>query len=180
MEVIVGGIALLVLVPLSVVLSIAAIRKAKLNRDALDSLTSAIQGIHDPDMTPVFGEIKVLEARSEDRDNDLMSRIDRLEASLAAVPGKVLHSIQGSVNNAQGKLGELAAHMKLKAQYDKVLPATGITDFIGIRFPTVNDPGEICFVEVKSGGARLSGEQKAMKEIINKGKIRFEQVQISA
>lgn len=97
-----------------------------------------------------------------------------LEREIASVPGKVLQSIQGSVNAQKGALGELIGYIQLNAEYDRIIPLGNVVDFLAIRFPTDTKPGKIVFIDIKTGKAkRLSKEQKAVRELIENKQIEF-------
>jgi len=52
------------------------------------------------------------------------------------------------------------------------------TDFIVFKGMDEKDIREVVFVEVKSGKARLSNQEKKLKEAINKKRVRFEEYRI--
>jgi predicted Holliday junction resolvase-like endonuclease len=107
-------------------------------------------------------------------------RLTEMEDRIDALPNKVLESINGSISNQKGKLAELIAYVNLKAGYDKVIPLGNIVDFIGIRFPTENDPGTFDFIDVKNGkSARLSEDQKQLQKLIQSQSIQFLKIKIT-
>ena len=102
------------------------------------------------------------------------SEIDALQKQIDKIPGKVLESITGSSNHSKGKLGELVAYLSMQADYDRLIPLGNIVDFIGIRFSTETEPGTMDFIDIKNGKkARLSSDQKALKDIIEANNITF-------
>jgi len=95
------------------------------------------------------------------------------------IPSKVLQSVQGSVNANKGVLGELVSVLKLRAEYDRIIPIGNIADFICIKLPTESREGTIDFVEVKSGGRkRLTAEQKALQKLVEEKKVQFVKVEV--
>lgn len=97
-----------------------------------------------------------------------------LESAIRDIPGKVLHSIQSSVNVKKGALGELIGYIELEAQYDRIIPLGNIVDFVCIKLPTKDNPGCIDFVDVKTGkNSRLSKEQRALQQLVSEKKINF-------
>lgn len=89
------------------------------------------------------------------------------------VPNKVLETIQGSTNNLKGNLGEMIGYLKLHASYDKIIPLGNIVDFIALEFPKDGKPGKIIFIDIKTGKARLSKDQKMLKSLIDNRQIEF-------
>lgn len=95
------------------------------------------------------------------------------------IPAKVLQSVQGSVNANKGVLGELISVIKLRAEYDRIIPISNIVDFICIRLPTETREGTVDFVEVKSGKARrLTNEQKQLQKLLEDKKVQFVKVEV--
>lgn len=95
------------------------------------------------------------------------------------IPGKVLQSVQGSVNANKGVLGELITVLKLRAEYDRIIPVSDIVDFICIKLPNDTHPGSVDFVEVKSGKAkRLTTEQKQLQKLLLDKKVQFVKVEV--
>jgi predicted Holliday junction resolvase-like endonuclease len=103
-----------------------------------------------------------------------------VEDAIKALPGKVLHSIQSSVNTKKGALGELIGYIELEAMYDRIVPLGNIVDFMCIKFPSENNEGGVDFVDIKTGkNARLSKEQKMLQELIKSKKIDFIKLNVS-
>lgn len=103
-----------------------------------------------------------------------------LENAIYNIPGKVLHSIQSSINNKKGKLGELIGYLELEAMYDRILPVGSIVDFICVQFPENSRPGTVDFIDIKTGKcARLSKDQKVLQRLIKEKKINFKKIDIS-
>lgn len=96
----------------------------------------------------------------------LEKKFQAMEKVLAGIPSKTLNTIQGSVNNTAGKLGEMMALLELQQQYDRLIVSKDIVDFIGIKFPTEDAPGCIHFIDVKTGkSASLSQDQRKLKSM---------------
>ena len=83
------------------------------------------------------------------------------------LPNKVLKSIQTSINVRKGKAGELATLMSFLGEYKRIIPLGQPIDFIGVSDDYID------FIEVKTGAAGLSPMEREIKEIIEKGKVRF-------
>ena len=96
-----------------------------------------------------------------------------LQDSIDALPNKVLQSITSSTNTHKGAVGEMIGYLKLHATYDRIIPLSDIADFLCIRFATETDPGCVHFIDIKTGKARLSAEQREMKKLIQDKKVDF-------
>jgi predicted Holliday junction resolvase-like endonuclease len=106
--------------------------------------------------------------------------LKQIEKSIEQVPNKVLHSIVSSTNGYKGKVGELMGYLRLANEYDKVIPINDITDFICITFPKDNKPGRLVFLDIKTGeSARLSQDQRKLRDIIKAKNIEFQKYSIS-
>lgn len=102
-----------------------------------------------------------------------------LEEMKKAIPEYVLQSLTGTANTQKGKLGELIGYLSLKAEYDRVIPLGTIVDFLGIKFPDETTEGYIDLIDVKTGkSARLSPDQKMLKQLATEKKIRFKTIKI--
>lgn len=94
--------------------------------------------------------------------------------NINTLPEDILRAITGSANTHKGKLGELIGYINLKAEYDRVIPIGSIVDFICLTFPKDGKPGQIVFIDIKTGkNARLSTDQRFLKKIIDEKNIRF-------
>jgi len=103
-----------------------------------------------------------------------------LQDAMEGLPNKVLQSITSSSSVHKGKLGELIGYLQLHASYDRVIPLADIMDFLVINFPTDKDPGRITFIDVKTGkSARLSRDQKIVKQLIEEKRVEFIKLSIS-
>lgn len=99
--------------------------------------------------------------------------LDSIHRALDLIPNKVLNAIKSSNNNHKGDFGEFVGFLKLKAEYDRVIPFGNITDFICISFPKEDKEGKIVFVDIKTGNAKLSKDQTMLKNIIKNKQIEF-------
>lgn len=109
----------------------------------------------------------------------LTNKVNSLDKKVDKIPSKVLESITSSANNYKGNLGELIGYMKLTAKYDKLIGFGNVTDFIGIKWPTNDDPGTIDFIDIKNGPhAKLTRDQSRLKKIIDEGNSSFIKVRI--
>lgn len=97
---------------------------------------------------------------------------------IEGVPNKVLQSIVSSSNNMKGNLGELMGFLKLKAEYDRVIPLGNIVDFIGIKLPKDGKEGQIDFIDIKTDKAKLSKDQSQLKKLIAEKRINFVKISI--
>lgn len=97
---------------------------------------------------------------------------------LEQVPAKVLGTFEGSTNTMKGNVGEWAAWQQLLASYDIVIPFNRVFDYIGIRFDRPDDPGVVEFLEIKTGKARLSEEQRKLKELLERGNVSFRTIRM--
>jgi predicted Holliday junction resolvase-like endonuclease len=86
--------------------------------------------------------------------------VKEIQDTLEDLPHDVLESITRSLGKRTGKLNELLATFEL-TQYDRLFYLGEPVDFIGIKY----DEG-IDFIEVKTGTARLSEDEKRLKDLI--------------
>jgi predicted Holliday junction resolvase-like endonuclease len=96
-----------------------------------------------------------------------------LKKQMDELPVKIMNTIQGNINNMKGELGEFIGYLQLHASYDRIIPINSITDFICVRLPKNGVDGAIDFVDCKTGSARLSKEQRALRKLIEEKKINF-------
>lgn len=104
-----------------------------------------------------------------------------LAKALDGLPTKTLNTIQGSINTTTGKLGEMIKFIELQRMYDRLIPVGDVIDFLAIRFPRDDDPGEIVFIDVKTGDkAVLNSDQKKLRALISDHKevISFKVVKV--
>jgi len=87
---------------------------------------------------------------------------------LEDLPRDVLGSITRSEAVRSGKLNELLATIEL-AHYDRLFYFGGSPiDFVGINY----DEG-VDFIEVKTGKARLSEDERKLRELIEAGRVNY-------
>jgi len=113
------------------------------------------------------------------RSNSIPNNFNSIINKIDEIPDIVIKKATGKTNYERGNLGELIAFLQLKSGYDKILPFHDIVDFIGIRFPNKDETGTITFIDIKTGNARLTKEQKALQEIIENKNIQFSKVKIN-
>ena len=93
--------------------------------------------------------------------------VKEIQDALDDLPHDLLESITRSLGRRTGKLNELLATFEL-TQYDRLFYLGEPIDFIGIKY------GEgIDFIEVKTGRARLSEDEKKLKELIDAKMVNY-------
>ncbi len=93
--------------------------------------------------------------------------VKEIQDTLEGLPHDLLESITRSLGKRTGKLNELLATFEL-TQYDRLFYLGEPIDFVGIKY------GEgIDFIEVKTGKARLSEDEKRLKELIDAKMINY-------
>jgi len=86
--------------------------------------------------------------------------VKEIQDALAGLPHDVLESITRSLGKRTGKLNELLATFEL-TKYDRLFYLGEPVDFVGIKY----DEG-IDFIEVKTGRASLTEDEKRLKDLI--------------
>ena len=86
--------------------------------------------------------------------------VKEIQDTLEGLPHDLLESITRSLGKRTGKLNELLATFEL-TQYDRLFYLGEPVDFVGIKY----DEG-IDFIEVKTGKARLTEDEKKLKDLI--------------
>jgi len=87
--------------------------------------------------------------------------VKEIRETLDGLPRNVLESITRSLGKRTGKLNELLATFEL-THYDRLFYLGEPVDFVGIKY------GEgVDFIEVKTGRARLSDDEKRLKELVD-------------
>ncbi len=86
--------------------------------------------------------------------------VKEIQDTLEGLPHDVLESITRSLGKRTGKLNELLATFEL-TKYDRLFYLGEPVDFVGIKY----DEG-IDFIEVKTGKARLTEDEKRLKDLI--------------
>lgn len=108
-----------------------------------------------------------------------IQQIEGLKKQVNSIPDQTLQVITGSANTGKGKLGELIGFISLKSEYDRIIPMGSICDFIGIKLPDGDNPGSMDFIDIKTGSsARLSKDQRGLKNLIERKLINFKTVKI--
>lgn len=105
---------------------------------------------------------------------ELPPNILTLYQEMQALPARVLATIQGSINPQKGKVAELLTYAELRYDYDKIIPLGSPVDFIGIKHG-----GTIDFIEVKSGAASLSEDEKEVRKLIAAGRVNFRLIKVT-
>ena len=93
--------------------------------------------------------------------------VKEIQDTLEDLPHDLLESITRSLGKRTGKLNELLATFEL-TQYDRLFYLGEPIDFVGIKY----DEG-IDFIEVKTGKARLSEDEKRLKELIDSKMVNY-------
>ncbi len=86
--------------------------------------------------------------------------VKEIQDTLEGLPHDVLESITRSLGKRTGKLNELLATFEL-TKYDRLFYLGEPVDFVGIKY----DEG-IDFIEVKTGRASLTEDEKRLKDLI--------------
>jgi predicted Holliday junction resolvase-like endonuclease len=86
--------------------------------------------------------------------------VKEIQDALEELPHDVLESITRSLGKRTGKLNELLATFEL-TKYDRLFYLGEPVDFVGIKY----DEG-IDFIEVKTGRASLTEDEKRLKDLI--------------
>ena len=86
--------------------------------------------------------------------------VKEIQDALEDLPRDVLESITRSLGKRTGKLNELLATFEL-TQYDRLFYLGEPIDFVGVKY----DEG-VDFIEVKTGRARLSEDERKLKDLI--------------
>jgi predicted Holliday junction resolvase-like endonuclease len=87
--------------------------------------------------------------------------VREIQALLEDMPRDVLASITRSMGTRTGKLNELLATLEL-TKYDRLFYLGDPVDFVGVKY----DEG-VDFIEVKTGRARLTEDERKLKELID-------------
>jgi predicted Holliday junction resolvase-like endonuclease len=86
--------------------------------------------------------------------------VKEIQDALAGLPHDVLESITRSLGQRTGKLNELLATFEL-TKYDRLFYLGEPVDFVGINYNEGVD-----FIEVKTGRAALTEDEKRLKDLI--------------
>ena len=93
--------------------------------------------------------------------------VKEIQDTLEDLPHDLLESITRSLGKRTGKLNELLATFEL-TQYDRLFYLGEPIDFVGIKY----DEG-VDFIEVKTGKARLSEDERKLKELIDSKMVNY-------
>ncbi len=93
--------------------------------------------------------------------------VREIQNILEDLPHDLLESITHSLGRRTGKLNELLATFEL-TQYDRLFYLGEPIDFVGIKY------GEgVDFIEVKTGKARLTEDEKKLKDLIDARMVNY-------
>jgi len=98
--------------------------------------------------------------------------VNESQDALAGLPHDVLDSIPRSLGKRTGKLNELLATFEL-TKYDRLFYLGEPVDFVGIKY----DEG-IDFIEVKTGKASLTEDEKRLKDLIELKMVNYVQLSV--
>ena len=99
--------------------------------------------------------------------------VKEIQDTLEDLPHDLLESITRSLGKRTGKLNELLATFEL-TQYDRLFYLGEPIDFVGIKY------GEgIDFIEVKTGKARLTEDEKRLKDLIDSKLVNYTQLSVN-
>ena len=111
--------------------------------------------------------INVIDEKTQARLDELNKANRQTQHLIDEIPTKVLNAVRGANNKLVGEFGEFAAHLLIRQEYDKVIYLGDVCDFVGFKYPTATTPGRIEFIEIKTGNAKLSTNQKKLKSLVN-------------
>ena len=98
--------------------------------------------------------------------------VREIQDILEDLPHDVLESITRSLGARTGKLNELLATLEL-TQYDRLFYLGEPIDFVGVKY------GEgVDFIEVKTGKARLTEDEKKLKELIDLKMVNYKHLSV--
>ena len=93
--------------------------------------------------------------------------VKEIQDALEDLPHDLLESITRSLGRRTGKLNELLATFEL-TQYDRLFYLGEPIDFVGVKY------GEgVDFIEVKTGKARLTEDEKRLKDLIDSKLVNY-------
>ncbi len=93
--------------------------------------------------------------------------VKEIQDTLDDLPHDLLESITRSLGRRTGKLNELLATFEL-TQYDRLFYLGEPIDFVGVKY------GEgVDFIEVKTGKARLTEDEKRLKDLIDSKLVNY-------
>ena len=93
--------------------------------------------------------------------------VKEIQDALDDLPHDLLESITRSLGRRTGKLNELLATFEL-TKYDRLFYLGEPIDFVGVKY------GEgVDFIEVKTGRARLTEDEKRLKDLIDSKLVNY-------
>lgn len=93
--------------------------------------------------------------------------VREIQDTLDDLPHDLLESITRSLGKRTGKLNELLATFEL-TQYDRLFYLGEPIDFVGVKY------GEgVDFIEVKTGKARLTEDERKLKDLIDSKLVNY-------
>lgn len=93
--------------------------------------------------------------------------VKEIQDALEDLPHDLLESITRSLGRRTGKLNELLATFEL-TQYDRLFYLGEPIDFVGVKY------GEgVDFIEVKTGKARLTEDERKLKDLIDSKLVNY-------
>ncbi len=93
--------------------------------------------------------------------------VKEIQDALDDLPHDLLESITRSLGRRTGKLNELLATFEL-TKYDRLFYLGEPIDFVGVKY------GEgVDFIEVKTGKARLTEDEKRLKDLIDSKLVNY-------
>ena len=93
--------------------------------------------------------------------------VKEIQDALEDLPHDLLESITRSLGKRTGKLNELLATFEL-TQYDRLFYLGEPIDFVGVKY------GEgVDFIEVKTGRARLTEDERRLKDLIDSKLVNY-------
>ena len=93
--------------------------------------------------------------------------VKEIQDALDDLPHDLLESITRSLGKRTGKLNELLATFEL-TQYDRLFYLGEPIDFVGVKY------GEgVDFIEVKTGKARLTEDERKLKDLIDSKLVNY-------
>ena len=93
--------------------------------------------------------------------------VKEIQDALDDLPHDLLESITRSLGRRTGKLNELLATFEL-TKYDRLFYLGEPIDFVGVKY------GEgVDFIEVKTGRARLTEDERKLKDLIDSKRVNY-------
>jgi len=93
--------------------------------------------------------------------------VKEIQDALDDLPHDLLESITHSLGRRTGKLNELLATFEL-TKYDRLFYLGAPIDFVGVKYGESVD-----FIEVKTGKARLTDDERELKDLIESKRVNY-------